>query len=151
MDAINFRNPFLYYKWQIEQFQNCHWKLQSLWHHDWQRYSPFFMEEEEFIALTDDIISSGRQEIQDWFPKGKKILSRLDVSQRCHLQVQVQFKEKYSLQASGGAQYGQIWPQIDKKIYTQNTPKIQRYRLQKTIQNSGDAPLIFHTKQRTNC
>ncbi len=52
------------------------------------------IEDEELVLLTDDFISSVCQNIHNRFPKVKrKRLSREEIKQRCHLQVQEEFQE----------------------------------------------------------
>jgi hypothetical protein len=53
-------------------------------------------EEDELVPLTDDFIASVCQDIHNRFPKVKrKILSREEIRQRCHLQVLEEFQERY--------------------------------------------------------
>jgi hypothetical protein len=53
-------------------------------------------EPDELVPLTDDFISSVCQDIHNRFPKVKrKRLSREEIRRRCHLQVPVEFLERY--------------------------------------------------------
>ncbi len=53
-------------------------------------------EEEELVPLTDDFISSVRQDIHNCFPKvNRKRLTREEIKQLCHLQVPKEFHDRY--------------------------------------------------------
>jgi hypothetical protein len=54
------------------------------------------IEEEDLIPLTDDAMSSVCNDIHQRFPKmKKKTWSRNKISQKCHLQVPDEFKDRY--------------------------------------------------------
>jgi hypothetical protein len=83
------------------------------------------IKEDELIPLKDGVISLVCQDIHDRFPKIKKRLSRQNIAQKYHLQVPMEFEEKYIdifFKHQDAIRINKYDLGLAEKLHTQNPP-----------------------------